>query len=106
KAAANDPALRTEAEWALSRIAGVKSTEPVASHAVPAGSVEPPLETAPAPTGSPPLNWDTTTGRNIVWSVELGNETYGRPVVAGDVVYVGTGNGGRASAAVTQEAAL
>ena len=92
KAAANDPALRTEAEWALSRIAGVKSTEPVASHAVPAGSVEPPLETAPAQTGTPPLNWDTTTGRNIVWSVELGNETYGRPVAAGDAVYVGTDN--------------
>src|SRR4029453_17175173 len=26
------------------------------------------------------------------WSVELGNETYGRPVVAGDAVYVGTDN--------------
>src|SRR6185436_16248907 len=59
---------------------------------VPAGSVEPPLETAPAQTGTPPLNWDTTTGRNIVWSVELGNETYGRPVAAGDAVYVGTDN--------------
>ena len=30
RAAANDPALRNEAEWALSRIAGVKSGEPVA----------------------------------------------------------------------------
>ena len=27
-----------------------------------------------------------------MWSVELGKETFGRPVVAGDVVYVGTDN--------------
>jgi outer membrane protein assembly factor BamB len=33
-----------------------------------------------------------TTRRNIVWSVELGNEVYGSPVVAGDVVYVGADN--------------
>ena len=93
RAAANDPALRDEAEWALSRIAGVKPGEPVASHGVPA-----PFRRAPAPrrqsseTGNPPVDWDPTTGRNIVWSVELGNETYGRPVVAGDAVYVGTDN--------------
>jgi outer membrane protein assembly factor BamB len=43
-------------------------------------------------TGNPPVDWDTKTGRNIVWSVELGNETFGRPVVAGDTVYVGTDN--------------
>ena len=41
------------------------------------------------------MDWDTTTGRNIVWSVELGSETFGRPVVAGDVVYVGTDNARR-----------
>ena len=45
-----------------------------------------------AAAGNPPVDWDTNTGRNIVWSVELGNETFGRPVVAGDVVYVGTDN--------------
>ena len=43
-------------------------------------------------TGNPPVDWDPTTGRNIVWSVELGNEVYGTPVVAGDVVYVGSDN--------------
>ena len=43
-------------------------------------------------TGNPPLDWDITTGRNIVWSVELGNETFGRPVVAGDAIYIGTDN--------------
>ena len=31
RAAANDPALRNEAEWALNRIAGVESGEPVVS---------------------------------------------------------------------------
>ena len=41
RAAANDPALRDEAEWALNRIAGVQSGEPVASPPVPAPSVAP-----------------------------------------------------------------
>jgi hypothetical protein len=45
--------------------------------------------------GNPPVDWDATTGRNIVWSVPLGNATYGRPVVAGGVVYVGTDNTSR-----------
>jgi len=94
RAATNDPALRHEAEWALSRIVGVKSAsgEPVASHVGPAPSIAPPLQTTVAQTGNPPVDWDTTTGRNIVWSVELGKETFGRPVVVGDAVYVGTDN--------------
>ena len=90
--AATDPTLRGEAEWALNRIAGVESGEPVASPLVPAPSVAPQPQTTVAQTGNPPVDWDTTTGRNIVWSVELGNETFGRPVVAGDAVYVGTDN--------------
>ncbi|MGH9870391.1 MAG: PQQ-binding-like beta-propeller repeat protein [Candidatus Polarisedimenticolia bacterium] len=92
RAAADDPAVRDEAEWALRRIAGVKSGDPVASHRVPAPSVAPPLRTTVIQPGNPPVDWDTTTGRNIAWSAELGNETFGRPVVAGDVVYVGTDN--------------
>ena len=91
RAAANDPILRDEAEWALRRIAGVKSGEAVASSVV-TPSVAPSLPTTVILTGNPPVDWDPTTGRNIVWSVELGNETYGRPVVAGDAVYVGTDN--------------
>src|SRR5688572_7085174 len=91
-AAANDPTLRSEAEWALSRIAGVKSGEPVASRVVPAPSVAPQLPTTVLQTGNPPVDWNRTTGLNIVWSVELGNETFGRPVVVGDAVYVGTDN--------------
>jgi outer membrane protein assembly factor BamB len=90
--AAADSALRNEAEWALNRIAGVESREAVVSPDVSAPSVAPQPEETVAPAGNPPVDWDTTTGRNIVWSVELGKETFGRPVVAGDAVYVGTDN--------------
>ena len=106
RAAANDPALRNEAEWALSRIAGVKSGEPVASHVVPAPSIAPQLPTTVVQTGNPPVDWDTTTGRNIVWSVELGNETFGRPVVAGDAVYVGTDNARHMNPAYQEDAGV
>ena len=110
RAAANDPTLRDEAEWALSRIAGShlinganeRQRESLASGAgrgapasEPVGESEgrsPSVSTTVVQTGNPPVDWDTTTGRNIVWSVELGNETFGRPVVAGDAVYVGTDN--------------
>jgi hypothetical protein len=37
--AAKDPSLRYEAEWALNRIAGVESREPVVSPILPAPSV-------------------------------------------------------------------
>ena len=58
-------------------------------------SVAPQPEKTVAQTGNPPVDWDISTGRNIVWSVELGHPTYGRPVVAGDAVYVGTDNARR-----------
>ncbi len=103
RAAASDPALRDEAEWALSRIVGVTSGKPLASPVLREPSVAPPLPKTVVPTGNPPVDWDTTTRRNIVWSVELGNETYGRPVVAGDVVYVGTDNARRLNPAYQEE---
>jgi outer membrane protein assembly factor BamB len=103
RAAANDPALRNEAEWALNRIAGVESGERVDSPLVPAPSVVPQLQTTVVQTGHPPVDWDITTGRNIVWSVELGNETFGRPVVAGDAVYVGTNNARHLNPAYQEE---
>ena len=106
RAAADDPALRDEAEWALSRIAGIKSGAPVASHVVPATSGAAPLETTAVQTGNPPVDWDTTTGRNIVWSVALGDETYGRPVVAGDAVYVGTDNARQMNPAFHKDAGV
>ena len=98
KLAANDPALRSEAEWALNRIDGVESREPVVSPVspvVPVSSVPAQPDATVAHTGNPPVDWDISTGRNIVWSRELGQPTYGRPVVAGDAVYVGTDNARR-----------
>ncbi len=107
RAAANDLALRDEAEWALTRIDGVKSGKPVAaSHLARALSVAPPLRTTSIETSNPPVDWNTTTGRNIVWSVELGNETFGRPVVAGDAVYVGTDNARRMNPAYRKAAGV
>jgi outer membrane protein assembly factor BamB len=40
-----------------------------------------------------PLEWDINTGKNVVWSMPLGSETYGNPIVANGKVYVGTNNG-------------
>lgn len=93
RAAANDPALRNDAEWALKKISGVESEKSAASLSVLSVTIQPQMTVAQ--TGNPPVDWDPTTGRNIVWSVELGNQTFGRPVVAGDVVYVGTDNSRR-----------
>ena len=122
RAAANDPTLRNEAEWALSRIAGSdlinganeRQRVSLASGAgrgapasEPVGESEgrsPSVKTVH--TGNPPVDWDTTTGRNIVWSVELGNETFGRPVVVGDAVYVGTDNARHMNPAYQEEAGV
>ena len=106
EAANDDPTLRDEAEWALNRIAGVESGEPVVSPLVPAPSVAPQPQTTVTQTGNPPIDWDTTTGRNIVWSVALGNDTFGRPVVAGDAVYVGTDNTRQMNPAIQEEAGV
>lgn len=102
--AANDPALRHEAEWALNKIAGVESVMPDVSPLAQAQSIVP--VATEAQTGNPPVDWDTATGRNIVWSVELGNESFGRPVVAGDVVYVGTDNTRRMNHAFREDAGV
>ena len=106
RAAADDPALRDEAEWALSRIAGITTAPPVSSNVVPAPSAASPLQTTVVQAGNPPVDWDTSTGRNIVWSVALGDETYGRPVVAGDTVYVGTDNGRQMNPAYLKNAGV
>ena len=103
-AAAHDPAVRSEAEWALSRIAGVTFKKPVASAVVPAPSVAVPLQATAVQAGSPPVDWDRTSGRNIVWSVELGQGTLGRPVVAGGAVYIGTNNATRMDSADEEDA--
>jgi HEAT repeat protein len=71
RAAANDPILRHEAEWALSRIAGVKSGEPVASHVVPTPSVAPSLQTTVLATGNPPVETKRLVGPwlSAMWSM-------------------------------------
>src|SRR5262249_21676443 len=51
KAAADDPTLRDEAEWALNRIAGVESGGLVVSPLVPAPSIAPHPQTTVAQTG-------------------------------------------------------
>lgn len=40
-----------------------------------------------------PTEWDVESGKNVRWSMALGSETYGNPVVANGQVYVGTNNG-------------
>lgn len=40
-----------------------------------------------------PQDWDVTTGENVRWTMELGSETYGNPVISNGKVYVGTNNG-------------
>jgi outer membrane protein assembly factor BamB len=105
-AAASDPVLRADAEWALRRIAGVKSGEPAVPRVAPAPFVATSPPPAIVPAGHPPVDWDTTTGRNIAWSVELGRETFGRPVVAGDAVYVGTDNARRLNPTVPEDAGV
>jgi len=92
RAAATDPVLRHEVEWALNRIEGIESGKSIDSPLVPAESLALQPKTTVVHTGNPPIEWNTNTGWNIVWSVELGNEVYGSPVVAGDVVYVGADN--------------
>jgi outer membrane protein assembly factor BamB len=56
--------------------------------------------------GNPPVDWDAATGRNIAWSVALGDQTFGRPVVAGDTVYVGTDNSRHLNPAVQEDAGV
>jgi outer membrane protein assembly factor BamB/HEAT repeat protein len=90
--AAKDPILRNEAEWALNRIAGAGSGNAAPSLDVARSFVSLQPQTTAPQAGNPPIDWDTTTGRNIVWSVELGNEVYGSPLIAGDAVYIGTDN--------------
>lgn len=106
RAAANDPVMRYEVEWALNRIAGINSEKSVVLPNAPTPSITLQLQTTVVQTGNPPIDWNTTTGHNIVWSVALGNEVYGSPVVAGDVVYVGADNTRRLNPAFTEDSGV
>jgi outer membrane protein assembly factor BamB len=104
--AAKDPAMHAEAGWALDRIAETHRPSVLTAMTPARNAPQPDRRTAedvpptPTPSANPPLDWDTTTGRNVAWSVELGAETFGRPVVAGGVVYVGTDNSRKRNPAV------
>ena len=39
-----------------------------------------------------PSEWDVKTKKNIKWVADLGSQSYGNPVVAGGIVFVGTNN--------------
>jgi len=39
-----------------------------------------------------PTAWDLKSGKNVLWSIPLGSQSYGSPVVSGDKVFVGTNN--------------
>ncbi len=102
-AAAKDPALQSQAEWALNRIAGINTKEQLVSPTMSEAPCPPVAQAAVTQTGNPPIDWDTKTGSNVVWSVELGSETFGRPVVAGNAVYVGTDNSRQMNPACQEE---
>src|SRR6058998_912279 len=39
-----------------------------------------------------PVQWDIKTKKNVKWVAKLGSQSYGNPVVAGGMVFVGTNN--------------
>jgi outer membrane protein assembly factor BamB len=41
-----------------------------------------------------PGDWDIKTKKNVKWVADLGSQSYGNPVVAGGLVFVGTNNEG------------
>jgi outer membrane protein assembly factor BamB len=41
-----------------------------------------------------PAEWDIKTKKNVKWVADLGSQSYGNPVVAGGLVFVGTNNEG------------
>src|SRR6266436_6058086 len=41
-----------------------------------------------------PLTWDVKAKKNVKWVADLGSQSYGNPVVAGGMVFVGTNNEG------------
>jgi outer membrane protein assembly factor BamB len=39
-----------------------------------------------------PIDWDVKSKKNVKWVADLGSQSYGNPVVAGGMVFVGTNN--------------
>jgi HEAT repeat protein/outer membrane protein assembly factor BamB len=117
KVAAKDPAMRTEAEWALHQITRATPGAGLAPSVLPEESAVQEVsvlsrqedgasQEVAGDEGHPPDDWDIQTGRNIVWSVGLGDETYGRPVVSNSAAYVGTDNGRKMNPAYRDESGV
>jgi outer membrane protein assembly factor BamB len=45
-----------------------------------------------SPEKNPPTDWDVESGKNIKWKAAVGSKSYGNPVVAGGLVFVGSNN--------------
>ena len=69
----------------------------------PLGAADPPSGDWPMWGGTPdrnmvsnmkglPTEWDVKTKKNVKWVAELGSQSYGNPVVASGMVFVGTNN--------------
>jgi outer membrane protein assembly factor BamB len=48
-----------------------------------------------------PTKFDPESGLNLLWSADLGSQSYGGPIVAGGKVYVGTNNEGKRNPKLT-----
>ncbi len=59
-----------------------------------------------SPEKNPPTDWDVESGKNIKWTATLGSQTYGNPVVAGGLVFVGTNNGAKRDPKITDDASV
>jgi outer membrane protein assembly factor BamB len=52
----------------------------------------PPQRHMVSPEKNPPTDWDVESGKNVKWKATVGSKSYGNPVVAGGLVFVGTNN--------------
>ncbi len=62
-----------------------------------------PLRNMVTPEKGCPTDWDVTSGKNVKWSQALGSKSYGNPVIANGVVYVGTNNEAKRDPAITAD---
>src|SRR6185312_6052078 len=62
-----------------------------------------PLRNAVCPDKDPPTDWDVKTGKNILWSAALGSKSYGNPIVANGMVFIGTNNEGKRDPSVAAD---
>ena len=45
-----------------------------------------------SPEKNPPTEWDVESGKNVKWKANVGSKSYGNPVIANGLVFVGTNN--------------